>query len=356
MKKLYAAAALWACSMTPVSAPATANDTWTDMAGLEENIRMGEYGTVTSVLIMQGGEIAYEGYFNGVDANSLHNTRSVPKTITGMAVGAAVDDGLMTVDMSAAELFTDIKPFENPDPRKNDITIQDLITMSSILECDDNDIFSRGNESRMSIVEDWASFFWGLPIRGYPGWGEKPATAKYGRVFSYCSAGVENAGQAVERATKTKFQDYVKAKFFDPMEITNFQWQENGLDQAHKSGGLGLTARGLAKFGEMQRSGGVYKGRQILSKAWTTEAVKPRAVVYADRDVEYGYLWWLSPYTVSGERFDSYYMTGNGGNRVVVMPAHELVVVVTKTDYNTRGMHQKTDTLFEKEITARLAR
>lgn len=352
MKRLFTAFGLFAC----VTAPLAADGRWADMSGLENNIRKGDYGTVTSVLIMEDGQIAYEGYFNGANANSLHNTRSVPKTITGMAVGAAIDEGLLSVDTPAANFFSDVAPFENPDPRKFNITIEDAITMSSILECDDNDRFSRGNEARMSIVEDWASFFWDLPIRGYPGWSDTPATAKYGRVFAYCSAGVEMAGQLVERATKTRFQDYVKAKFFDPMEIDRFEWQENGLGQAHKSGGLSLTALGLAKFAEMQRSGGLYNGQRILSQTWTEEAIKPRAVAYSDQQVEYGYLWWLSPYVVLGERFEDYYMAGNGGNRVVVMPAHDLVVVITKTDFNTRGMHQATDKLIDNEVIARLAR
>ena len=351
MRRLFTAFGLLAYATTPLSA----DNHWADMSALEENVLKGDYGTVTSVLIMDDGQIVYEGYFNGANADSLHNTRSVPKTITGMAVGAAMDDGLLSVDMPAANFFSDIEPFENPDPRKYKITIEDAITMSSILECNDDDRFSRGNESRMSIVEDWTSFFWDLPIRGYPGWSDTPATAKYGRVFAYCSAGVEMAGQLVERATKTRFQDYVKAKFFDPMEIDRFEWQENGLGQAHKSGGLSLTARGLAKFAEMQRSGGLYKGRRILSQSWTEEAVKPRAVAYSDQQVEYGYLWWRSPYEVAGKHFEDYYMAGNGGNRVAVMPAHELVIVVTKTDYNTRGMHQATDKLIDEEIIARLA-
>lgn len=350
MKKLFIVIGIWASVATP-----TAAENWDDITSLEENIRKGEYGTVTSLLIMEDGKIVYEGYFNGANAESLHNTRSVTKTITGMAVGAAVDDGLLNVHTPAATFFTDITPFDNPDPRKLKITTEDLITMSGVLECDDNDSASRGRESRMHNVEDWASFFWDLPIRGYPAWSDKPDTAKYGRVFSYCSAGVEMAGQVVERTTSTVFQEYVKAKFFDPMGITRFEWQENGLGQAHKSGGLGLTTRDLAKFAEMQRRGGLHDGRKILSKSWTEESVKPRVVAYADDEIEYGYLWWRSPYQVSGKRYEDYYMSGNGGNRVVVMPAHKLVIVVTKTDYNRRGMHQKTDALLKKEIVGRLA-
>jgi CubicO group peptidase (beta-lactamase class C family) len=138
------------------------------------------------------------------------------------------------------------------------------------------------------------------------------------------------------------------------MGIKNFAWQENGLGQAHKSGGLSLTTHGLAKFAEVQRNDGMYNGKKILSSEWTTEAIKPRAVIRAEEEIEYGYLWWLAPQTISGKRFKSYFMTGNGGNRVMVLPAHNLTIVVTKTDYNQRNMHQKTNALIENEIIARL--
>lgn len=352
MKRLIMALALCTCIATSL----VAKERWSNFNVLEEQVSKGDYGTVTSILIMERGKIVYEGYFNGANADTLHNTRSVTKTITGMAVGAAVDDGLLSVDTPASGLFKDIAPFENPDPRKLTMTIEDMITMSGVLECNDNDRYSRGHESRMHNVEDWASFFWDLPIRGFPSWVEKPDTAKYGRVFAYCSSGVEIAGQAVERATKTKFQDYVSDKFFKPMDIVRYEWQENGLGQAHKSGGLSLTTRGLAKLAEMQRNGGVYGKQQILSESWTEEAIKPRVVAYIDQGVEYGYLWWLASYEISGEQYKNFYMTGNGGNRIVVMPAHELVVAVTKTDFNQRGMHQATDKFFEQEIINRLAR
>lgn len=327
---------------------------WSAQRSLEKNVSGGDYGTVTSLLVMEKGKIVYEGYFNGASAESLHNTRSVTKTMTGMAVGAAIDAGLFSIDTPTSNFFQQEAPFDNPDPRKLAMTFEDMITMSGVLECNDQDQYSRGNESRMHNIEDWPSFFWDLPMRGYPSWSDKPVTAKYGRVFAYCSAGVEMLGTAVERASKTPFQEFVKTKFFDPLGISRYEWQENALGQAHKSGGLGLTTRGLAKFAEMQRTGGRYKGKQVLSSEWTQESIKPRAVAYADRGIEYGYLWWLAPYEVDGKKFVQYNMSGNGGNRVVVMPEQELVVVVTKTDYNQRGMHQATNKLFENEVYSRI--
>ncbi|MGB6230584.1 MAG: hypothetical protein WBF53_10715, partial [Litorimonas sp.] len=103
------------------------------------------------------------------------------------------------------------------------------------------------------------------------------------------------------------------------------------------------------------RVGGTHEGRRVLSSDWVEDATRAHVVSYADRDMEYGYLWWRSPYSVSGETHEDYFMSGNGGNRITVMPDHDLVVVVTKTDYNQSGMHQKTKDLIETEILARLS-
>ena len=153
-------------SISGFAAAAAEELQWSDEAtsDLEAGVERGDFQRVTSVMILQDGEVEYEQYFNGADAETRHNTRSATKTINSMLIGAAIADGkIKGVDEPVVKFFRDKRPFANPDERKNAIRIEDIMTMSSPLECDDWNQFSRGNEERMYLVEDMAQFYFDLP-------------------------------------------------------------------------------------------------------------------------------------------------------------------------------------------------
>ena len=91
-------------------------------------------------------------------------------------------------------------------------------------------------------------------------------------------------------------------------------------------------------------------------EGWAEAALTPRADIPNTPGYRYGYLWWLIPYEVAGDTYWAAAMTGNGGNRVMVLPDFALTVVFTNTDFNTPGMHQNAQRFFETEIVARLGR
>src|SRR3974390_373750 len=161
---------------------------WTPLAGAQAPefdavtaaIKAGEYKQITSVLLARHGRVEYEQYFDADGVAGLRNTRSATKTVTGMLVGAAVDRGLLNPESRVLDYFHDRLPLEHPDPRKAKITVEDFLTMSSLLECDDENSFSRGNEERMYLVEDWVRFTLDLPVKGFPGWQTKPDKSPYG--------------------------------------------------------------------------------------------------------------------------------------------------------------------------------
>ncbi len=314
-----------------------------------EAIERGEYPAVNGVLIARSGTLAFERYFNGFDASSLMNTRSTTKTITGMLIGIAIDRGFLSgVDAPVMSFFADLQPVHNPDPRKDRISIEDFLTMSSLLECDDSNSFSRGNEERMYLVEDWARFTLDLPIRGFPGWMTKPEDSRYGRSFNDCTGGVVTLGSVLERVTGMPVPEFAGQYLFGPLGIRNAEWPFTPLGTAMTGGGLQLIGRDLLKLGALYLDGGRWNGRQIVSEQWVRQSVRPHAEV--DDSTDYGYLWWLKPFAAGDRTFASLSMLGNGGNKICVFPDLQLVVVIASTNFNTRGMHEQTDKLLTEYI------
>lgn len=322
---------------------------------MERAIRSGEFKKITSVLVARSGRIAFESYFDEFGASGLRNTRSATKTVTGMLVGIAIDKGfLLGVDAPIMSFFRDKQPILNPDPRKDKITVEDLLTMSSILECDDNNQFSRGNEERMYLVEDWIKFTLNLPVRGFPSYMAKPEDSPYGRSFSYCTAGAVTLGGVIERATGMTVVEFAKKNLFDPLGISNLEWQFTPLGSAFTGGGLSLQSRDLLKLGQLYLNAGVWSDRRIVSERWVNTSTQPHARI--DDETEYGYFWWLRGFKSGTEKYRAFYMTGNGGNKVCIFPELRMVVVITSTNYSTSGMHQQTDRLLSDYVLASVSK
>jgi CubicO group peptidase (beta-lactamase class C family) len=313
---------------------------------LETAIKSGEpFKKIGSVLAARDGKLLYEGYFEG-DANTLRDTRSATKSITSILTGIAIEDKKLSgLDARILDILPErAAKLQNNDPRKARITVEDFLTMSSVLECDDWNDASRGNEERMYIIEDWAQFILDLPIRGQMHLGETPEPPPYGRRFSYCTGGVFVLSEALSKTTGIRTDRYAQQKLFAPLGIAKADWFFSPLNVPQTGGGLHLSSRDLLKIGQLYLDGGrTPDGRQIVSEAWVKASTTPHARI--DESTEYGYLWWLKSFKSekSGKSCPAFYLTGNGGNKVVVFPSLHSVVVLTITNFNSRGMHEQTD-------------
>ena len=332
-----------------VAEPAAAGLAPERLKNMEQAIGAGDFKQVTSVLLARNGKLAYEHYFDGQGVEGLRNTRSATKTLTGTLVGLAIDRGLLPgVEARVLDFFPELQPLQNPDPRKAQITVEDFLTMSSLLECDDENEYSRGNEERMYLVEDWARFTLDLPIRGFPDWVSRPGASPYGRSWSYCTAGATTLGPLLERATHQSVPDFARDNLFAPLGITRVKWQSQPLGAAMTGGGLNLRSRDLLKLGQLYLNGGTWNGRRVLSAGWVARSVSPHA--QAREDTDYGYLWWLPTIRAGGREFKGWAMYGTGGNKVFVFPGEHLVVVVTTTNFRVAGAGALTDRLLTEHI------
>jgi CubicO group peptidase (beta-lactamase class C family) len=311
-------------------------------------IKAGEFKQITSVVVSQHGRLVYEHYFDKEGAEALRNTRSVTKTVAGMLVGVAVERKLLRTDTKVLPYFPELRPLANPDPRKDNITVEDFLTMSSLLECDDDNQLSRGNEDRMYLIEDWSRFAADLPIRGFPEWQPRPEQSPYGRAWSYCTAGVTLLGPLLERVSGQSVPEFAAINLFKPLGIERVKWQFQPKGSAMTGGGLQLRSVDLAKLGQLYLDGGRWQGKQVISPAWVRNSIAPHA--NAREGFDYGYLWWLQKLKVNERTVPTFSMAGAGGNKVFVLPEQDAVVVITSTNFRVPGAHPLSEKLLTSLI------
>lgn len=314
---------------------------------LDSAILNGTFKNITSILVARNGKLVYEKYYNGASDTTLHNTRSATKTITAILTGLAIDHHYISSESAPVfPYFKDKKNIKNSDLRKDKVTIEDLLTMSSMLECDDENQFSSGNEERMYLIEDYIQFALDLPIRGFAAWNHKPQDSPYGRSFSYCTAGTVLLGGVLERSTNMTVDAFAKKYLFDPLGISKAAWQITPMGMPMTGGGLGLRSRDLLKIMQLYANKGTWKNTRVLSSQWIEKSIKPHA--NARENVDYGYLCWLQKFGPSDKSSFAFYMAGNGGSKIAVFPDLDLTVVITSTWYGTGKAHMQSERILSE--------
>ncbi len=300
------------------------------VARLVNRVVDGTYPDMHAIVVYRGGKLAVEEYFYDYDRDRPHQLRSASKSIISALAGIAIDRGLVEGDTA---LVTGLLPYEryaHPDPRKASLKLRDMLTMRSGLECNDWDPASPGNESRVYQSADWVKFVLDLPLSEAPG--------THG---SYCSGNVFVTGRIVERATRMSLPAFAQQNLFTPLGIRarDVRWNFT-LDSSNATtfGQVYLRPRDMLKIGILFEQHGNWKGRRIISRDWVARSTAHWSHV---GDQDYGYFWWHQwvtiPTTAGTHRVDMVVASGNGGQRIFLVPSLDLVVVMTGGNYNSQS-------------------
>lgn len=283
----------------------------------------GSYPEIHSVLLYRRGALVLEEYFYGFDRDRPHPMRSLTKSVIALAAGAAIDQKLLLPD---EPVLGRLQPTP-PEPRKGRITLTNLLSHKSGLACDDNDEASPGNEVKIYESDDWVRAFWGLPSVADPG-----GTAKY------CSAGILVAGRAVEKAAGMPLPSYAQQQLFAPLGIHRSAWRWNfdlNRSQRGEFAQIYMRPRDMLKLGLLVAQNGRWRGQQLISADWVGRMTAKQSVVDGSA---YGLGIWHRFYDVSegarSTRVETLMMSGNGGQKVYVVPALDIVAVFTGGNYN----------------------
>jgi CubicO group peptidase (beta-lactamase class C family) len=296
---------------------------------------------ITSIVVIKNGKLLLEEYFNGASRETLHDTRSVGKSFASAMMGIAIKDGFVKNENQLLRDFYDLKRYSNYSDQKDSIKIKDLLMMASLFNGSDSDNDSPGNEEKTYPTENWVKFALDLPI---------DSSKKNGRQWDYFTAGVVLLGDILNRTVPGGLEEYASHKLFQPLGIRSFKWEYTPQHVVNTAGGLRLRALDLAKFGQMYKADGRWKGNQILPKNWVNESLSPQIQIPGADNAFYGYLFWNKTYTVGGKKYEVFYCSGNGGNKVFMFKDLPLVIVITSTAFGKPYAHLQVDKMMEEFI------
>jgi CubicO group peptidase (beta-lactamase class C family) len=288
---------------------------------------------VHSILVARGGKLVFERYFKGsdeiygrrvesvaFDADTPHNIKSVSKSVTSLALGIAIDRGLIrSVDEPIFSFFPELADLRSPE--KDRLRLHHALTMTMGLKWVEAVPENEGNndEQRMHVAPDPCRYVLGLP-----------ATAPPGQGFLYNTGALTLVSAIIRKATGQPLDEFARAALFEPLGIVDVEWKRYKGD-SDAGGGLRLRPRDMAKIGQLVLAGGHWNGRQIVSKAWIDASTTPQTK--ASINYSYGYLWWLGIAPFNGRWIDCWAALGRGGQSIRIVPELDLVVVMTAGYY-----------------------
>jgi CubicO group peptidase (beta-lactamase class C family) len=304
----------------------------------------GGFDVIDSIAIARGGELIFDETIrtelaaNDAEVDNtelaMHAQFSVSKSITSLVVGIAIDEGYIAgVDVPYLELFP-YTGYENWDDRKNDMTLEHVLTMQLGLQWNEFDppYTSPDNQwNRFYFNEhDFAKALLDLPIIADPG-----------TEFAYNTAATVSLGQAVENSVPLMLDDFGITELFFPLGITEIEVTRTPTGLANGGGGFYLRTRDAVKFGQLLLNDGTWNGERIVSGEWLAASLIPQtAMAWAEPDqwnwqvTGYGYQWWTGFYEHGGTAVDTWVAWGYGGQWVVAMPSLDLVVAVNSNGYD----------------------
>ena len=199
-------------------------------------------------------------YFHGTD---LHSMQSVSKTVTSVIYGIAMTRGDFKAGLNTPVLkYFDASKVKNVDERKRRMTLKDVLTMTTGLAWNEEDVpydDPRSDSSLMEATDDWVQYVI-----------DKPMAADPGTVFNYSSGATELLAYIFQKETGQDIDAYGEAHLFAPLGIKH-HWKRTYLGVVDTEGGLYLDGADLAKIGYLFLHDGMWDGRRIVSKEWVTQ-------------------------------------------------------------------------------------
>ena len=273
----------------------------------------GELDNIYAFLVIRNGFIISENYYNGKGSETVNHIRSITKCFLSPLIGIAIEKGFVeSINNNVLRYFPEYKE-RQMDSRKNEITIEHLLTMKTgFLFNEDEEILEWIFDRKFSAEYDAL---------------KRTMQSQPGKKFNYDTPSVDLLSVILTRTTKKDTFSFAKDNLFRPLGIENTEWERDPANYYRGGAGLIMRPRDVAKLGQLYLQKGKWNGRQIVSKNWVEQSIIPYSQFKHGKG--YGRLWW----TRKTGNENLFFGWGYGGQYLIVAPKKKLIVV-TNTKWN----------------------
>jgi CubicO group peptidase (beta-lactamase class C family) len=305
---------------------------------LDAGVRSGRLGGLHAVLVSRDERLVLERYYQGADEScgsplgtitfgpdTLHDLRSVTKSVVGLLYGIALDRGL--VPPPDAPLLAQFPEYPDlaADPARARLTIENALTMTMGFAWDEQRPYTdpANSEIAMENALDRNRYILDRPIVAAPG-----------SQWIYSGGAVALIGTLIARGTKSTLPEFAREALFAPLGIDQFGWAAGSDGVASAASGLRLRPRDLLRIGTLVLAHGNWGDRPVVSRAWLDASFKP-AIPTGD-GLDYGRFWYLGEAAIPALAGPRRWMAGfgNGGQRLWLMPDAGVAVAILCGNYN----------------------
>ncbi len=260
------------------------------------------------LVIARQGEIAVAEAIRGPAPDRPVNVKSVSKTVVAALTGIAIDRGVLA---GTTATLGDVAPGLIPsgaDPRTQDITIADLLTLQAGLERTSGPNYGGWVSSRNWVADALS----------------RPMIAEPGARMLYSTGTTHVLGAVLSEASGQSLLTLAREGLGQPLGIDIPAWTRDPQGRYLGGNEMTLSPLALIRLGETFRQGGQWQGGRVVSETYVRESFTPRTRSPFSRH-DYGYGWFLT----EARGHPVAYARGYGGQMIYVLPSLELTVAIT---------------------------
>lgn len=287
---------------------------------------------VTALVVLKDGKVVHESYHQGTGPHDLRISWSVAKSYLSALFGVIHAEGKIGLDDPVVKYVPELAG-----TAYDGATVRHILTMSSGVKFNEDYLDFWSDINRMGRV-----LALGQSMDGFAA-SLKDREAEPGARWHYVSIDTHVLGMIIRGATGEDIPELMERHILAPLGMEKAPYYlTDGYGVSFVLGGLNVTTRDYARFGQMIAQGGQWQGRQVVPRDWVEESTSPQA----PGGVGYGYQWWIADGAAPGE----VNAQGIYGQYIWIDRARGVVIAVNAADrgFEDPGVAEGNIALFRK--------